>query len=86
MNKTVPVPRSAVTPLASVRPEQPRLHSRPVVRIHLLGPMRATTYLGQNVLPHGRRARAVLGYLCLAACEHVGRAELARLLWDRVSG
>ncbi len=86
MNKTVPVPRSAVTPLASVRPEQPRLHSRPVVRIHLLGPMRATTYLGQNVLPHGRRARAVLGYLCLAAGEHVGRAELARLLWDRVSG
>jgi tetratricopeptide (TPR) repeat protein len=46
--------------------------------------MQATTYLGDNILPHGKRARAVLGYLCLAAGEHVPRAELARLLWDRV--
>ena len=46
--------------------------------------MRATTYLGENIVPHGKRARAVLGYLCLAAGRHVPRAELARLLWDRV--
>ena len=46
--------------------------------------MRATTYLGANILPHGKRARAVLGYLCLAAGEHVAREHLARLLWDRV--
>jgi DNA-binding SARP family transcriptional activator len=55
------------------------------VRIHLLGPMRATTYLGDNVLPHGKRARAVLGYLCLHGGGHVPRARLAALLWDRVS-
>lgn len=85
MNKIVPVPSAVVTPRGGPRPERPRLRGRPVVRIHLLGPMRATTYLGENALPHGKRARAVLGYLCLAGGEHVSREQLARLLWDRVS-
>jgi DNA-binding SARP family transcriptional activator/TolB-like protein len=62
-----------------------RSSDRPIVRIHLLGPMRATSYLGDNVLPHGRRARAILGYLCLASGEQVPRAHLAALLWDRTS-
>ena len=61
-----------------------RLGGRAIVRIHLLGPMRATTYLGANVLPRGSRARAMLGYLCLAGGEHVPRTRLAALLWDRV--
>jgi adenylate cyclase len=88
MNETVIVPMpSEVTPAATGAPDKlgRRPRGRPIVRIHLLGPMRATTYLGENVLPHGKRARAVLGYLCLAAGEHVPRAELAALLWDRVS-
>jgi DNA-binding SARP family transcriptional activator/TolB-like protein len=85
MNKIVPVPPAVVTPRGGPRPERPRLRGRPVVRIHLLGPMRATTYLGENALPHGRRARAVLGYLCLAGGAHVSREQLAQLLWDRVS-
>jgi len=46
--------------------------------------MRATTYLGDDVLPRGRKARAVLGYLCLASGERIPRARLASLLWDRV--
>jgi DNA-binding SARP family transcriptional activator/TolB-like protein len=88
MNKTVRVLQpSEVTRLGAgkrdARPALPR--NRPIVRIDLLGPMRATTYLGENVLPHGKRARAVLGYLCLAAGNHVPRAQLAGLLWDRVS-
>ncbi|MBV8754977.1 MAG: hypothetical protein JO328_19145 [Hyphomicrobiales bacterium] len=62
-----------------------RLRDRAIVRIHLLGPMQATTYLGSNIIPHGSRARALLGYLCLAGGEHVSRAHLAGLLWDRVS-
>jgi len=62
-----------------------RSRDRAIVRIHLLGPMQATTYLGENILPHGSRARALLGYLCLAAGDHVSRVDLARLLWDRVS-
>jgi DNA-binding SARP family transcriptional activator/TolB-like protein/Tfp pilus assembly protein PilF len=62
-----------------------RPKDRAIVRIHLLGPMQATTYLGSNILPHGSRARALLGYLCLAGGVHVSRARLSGLLWDRVS-
>lgn len=58
--------------------------SRPIVRIHLLGSLRATTYVGENVLPRGRKARAILGFLCLAAGAPVPRGRLAATLWDRV--
>jgi DNA-binding SARP family transcriptional activator len=57
---------------------------RPIVRIHLLGSMRATSYLGDNVLPRGKKARAILGCLCLMSGERVPRARLASMLWDRV--
>src|SRR5947207_13293527 len=57
---------------------------RPIVRIHLLGSMRATTYLGENILPRGKKARAILGCLCLAPGERIPRSRLAALLWDRV--
>src|SRR5215813_2316287 len=56
-----------------------------IVRIHLLGPMRATSYLGDDILPRGKKARALLAYLCLAAGTKVPRIQLARLLWDQVS-
>lgn len=46
--------------------------------------MRATTLLGDNVLPRGRKARAILGYMCIAAGKPVSRARLAAILWDRV--
>src|ERR1700674_1542379 len=72
--------------IAGAREFHHRLGGRPIVRIHLLGSMRATTCLGDNILPHGKRARAVFGYLCLAAREHVPRARLAALLWDQVPG
>src|SRR5215813_13012381 len=62
-----------------------RVRDRAIVRIHLLGPIQATTYLGSDILPHGSRARALLGYLCLAGGGHVSRAHLAGLLWDRAS-
>jgi len=55
---------------------------RPIARIHLLGSMRATTYLGDDMLPRGRKARALLGCLCLAR-DSVPRARLAAMLWDR---
>src|SRR3954452_19574125 len=61
-----------------------RADSRPIVRIHLLGSMRATTYVGENILPRGRKARAILGCLCLAAGARVPRSRLAAALWDRV--
>jgi TolB-like protein len=86
MNKNVSIAKLIeARPVGSAKPDWQAPRDRPVVRIHLLGPMRATTYLGENILPHGKRARAALGYLCLAAGEHVPRARLAGLLWDRVS-
>jgi DNA-binding SARP family transcriptional activator len=62
----------------------PRRLAHPIVRIHLLGSLRATTYLGQNVLPAGKKARAILGCLCLAAGAPMRRARLAAMLWDTV--
>jgi DNA-binding SARP family transcriptional activator len=72
---------SATAHLAS----QAHLPTRPIVRIHLLGSMRATSYLGDDVLPRAKKARAALGYLCLAAGARVSRTRIASMLWDRVS-
>src|ERR1051325_803788 len=58
---------------------------RPIVRIHLLGSMRATSYLGDDVLPRAKKARAALGYLCLTPGGRVSRTRIATMLWDRVS-
>jgi DNA-binding SARP family transcriptional activator len=71
---TAPLPTCAYRPAA-----------HPVVRIHLLGPMRATSYLGEDVLPRAKKARAALGYLCLSFGARVPRARIASMLWDRVS-
>ena len=59
--------------------------AHPILRIHLLGPMRATSYLGDDVLPRAKKARAALGYLCLASGARVPRGRIASMLWDRVS-
>ena len=56
-----------------------------IARIHLLGPMRATSYLGDDILPRGKKARAMLAYLCLAAGANVPRIRLGHLLWDQAS-
>lgn len=58
--------------------------SRPIVRIHLLGPMRASSFMGDNILPRGRKARALLGCLCLASGQRLSRSRIAAMLWDRV--
>jgi DNA-binding SARP family transcriptional activator len=59
--------------------------ARPIVRIHLLGSMRATSYLGDDVLPRAKKARAALGYLCLTPGARVSRTRIAIMLWDRVN-
>lgn len=56
----------------------------PLVRIHILGPMSAMSFSGESVLPRGKRARAILGSLCLADGAPLRRGRLAALLWDRV--
>ncbi len=54
-----------------------------IARIHVLGSMRATTYLGAEILPRGKKARAILGYLSVTAGERASRTRLAAMLWDR---
>jgi TolB-like protein/tetratricopeptide (TPR) repeat protein len=56
-----------------------------IARIHLLGPMQATSYLGHDILPRSKKGRALLGYLCLAPGMKVPRLRLARMLWDQTS-
>ena len=74
-----------VIPLEAVRaPEPHRPSAHAVARIQILGPMRATSYLGSDILPRGRKARAILGCLCVAAGKRVARSRLAAMLWDRV--
>jgi len=58
--------------------------TRAVLRIHLLGPMRATSVLGKDVLPRSRKARAILAFLCITSGKRVARAKIAEILWDRV--
>jgi len=65
-------------------PEIGTIAPRSLVRIHLLGSMRATTYLGDDILPRGRKARDILACLCLASGRRILRTRLAALLWDRV--
>jgi DNA-binding SARP family transcriptional activator len=74
-----------VIPLDPDRSHQPKRKSgRPIARIQILGAMRATSYLGSDILPRGRKARAILGCLCLASGKRVARSRLAAMLWDRV--
>ena len=84
MNKTVVASDLKVVPLAPGRGDRARPQLAPVVRIHLLGTMRASTFRGADILPRGRKARALLGCLCLADGARVSRARIAAMLWDRV--
>ena len=74
---------------AAARPDIAKLGQRPlacrIARIHLLGPIRATSYLGDDILPRSKKARALLGYLCLAPGTKVARLRLARMLWEQTS-
>jgi DNA-binding SARP family transcriptional activator/Tfp pilus assembly protein PilF len=66
-------------------PDHAYVPSHPIVRIHLLGSMRATSYLGDDVLPRAKKARAALAYLCLTPGGRVSRTRIATLLWDRAN-
>lgn len=86
--KVLPTDRSTVIQLGLERThEGGHQHAlgRSIVRIHVLGSMRATTYLGANVLPRGKKARAILGYLSVISGGRVSRSRLASMLWDRAS-
>lgn len=54
-----------------------------VLRLRLIGTMEATSATGVSVLPPGRKTRALLAVVALAAPRPVSRARLADLLWGR---
>jgi DNA-binding SARP family transcriptional activator len=71
--------------LQSGQPAVTRRRTAPIVRIHLLGKMRGSSIRHSDILPHGRKARAILGFLCFAGGNAVPRSRIAAMLWDRVS-
>jgi DNA-binding SARP family transcriptional activator/TolB-like protein len=77
---------ASIFPRASAQllPLAGKQSQEPLVRIHIIGEMRASTFLGDDVLPRGRKAQAILGCLCLAAGMPLRRGQLAAMLWDRV--
>ncbi len=61
----------------------PPIEPGKLLRLKLIGQMEAWTVASENVLPLGRKTRALLAILALAAPKPVGRARLAELLWSR---
>jgi DNA-binding SARP family transcriptional activator/TolB-like protein len=54
-----------------------------VVRLRLIGQMEAWTVTSDNVLPTGRKTRALLAAIALSAPRPALRGRLAELLWSR---
>jgi DNA-binding SARP family transcriptional activator/TolB-like protein len=54
-----------------------------VVRLRLIGQMAAWTIRSENVLPPGRKTRALLASIAMAAPRPVLRGRLAEQLWSR---
>lgn len=54
-----------------------------IVRLRLIGQMEAWTVSSENVLPVGRKTRALLAAVALAAPRPALRGRLAELLWSR---
>ena len=54
-----------------------------LLRLTLFGTMRATGTGGQDILPRGRKSRALLAVLAMAAPHPVLRAQLTGMLWSQ---
>ncbi|MGH7154284.1 MAG: AfsR/SARP family transcriptional regulator, partial [Acetobacteraceae bacterium] len=55
----------------------------PLLRLNLIGHMQARRRTGESVLPVGRKTRALLAVVALAAPRPALRGRLAELLWSR---
>ena len=62
---------------------QTSVPSQIVLRLRLIGQMEAWTVTSENVLPAGRKTRALLAVIALAAPRPALRGRLAELLWSR---
>lgn len=75
--------------MSDSRNNPPDAHSKPsgvdqvVVRLRLIGQMEAWTVTSENVLPAGRKTRALLAAIALSAPRPALRGRLAELLWSR---
>jgi DNA-binding SARP family transcriptional activator len=54
-----------------------------VLRLRLIGHMEAWSVTSENVLPTGKKTRALLAAIALAAPRPALRGRLAELLWSR---
>jgi DNA-binding SARP family transcriptional activator/TolB-like protein len=54
-----------------------------IVRLRLIGQMEAWTFASENVLPAGRKTRALLAAVALSGPRPALRGRLAELLWSR---
>src|SRR5437762_13828430 len=54
-----------------------------VVRLRLIGQMEAWTLTSENLLPAGRKTRALLAVIALSSPRPALRGRLAELLWSR---
>jgi DNA-binding SARP family transcriptional activator/TolB-like protein len=54
-----------------------------VLRLRLIGQMEAWTLTSENVLPAGRKTRALLAFVALSAPRPALRSRLAEMLWSR---
>ncbi len=80
--KLVSTSTSHASPLRTARMMQPEIE--PVaVRLRLIGQMEAWTLAAENILPTGRKTRALLAVLALSAPRPVLRGRLAEMLWSR---
>jgi DNA-binding SARP family transcriptional activator len=55
----------------------------PLLRLRVFGAMEAWSWSGENVLPRGRKAQAILAYLAMCDDSTVPRRRLIKLLWSK---
>jgi DNA-binding SARP family transcriptional activator/TolB-like protein len=68
---------------ASALASAPGTSSPVVVRLRMIGQMEAWTIRSENVLPSGRKTRALLAYIAMSAPRPALRGRLAEQLWSR---
>ncbi len=54
----------------------------PLIRLRLFGQVEGWNFVGESILPRGRKAQAILCYLALTPEEAVPRQRLVDLLWS----
>lgn len=55
----------------------------PLLRLRVFGAMEALSLAGEDVLPRGRKAQAILAYLAMCDDAAVPRQRLIKLLWSK---